>query len=553
MSNEMNDSSESLSSDEKHRRKLKHKENKRRKERKDEYSMQEPESSQKENGKNEREDTVEYNWKIENVNDLTPLKEFSVDENVKNKRKERFFGKMLNGERKIIDKELSYFNVFRLHPDVKIKYDAAKKFVTESTNRFENILKQKRQQKEQLAEIKRQQCLNFMCRIYVGSLHYDLNDVTIRMAFCPYGHITDLNLVIDQQQNKHRGYGFIEYTTPDAAQLAISQMNNTTLGKRTIKVSRPTNMPLAHKVVEYFQKLATDNYTVYLTNIQQPATRKEVEDLAAKQGKIVSFDMPHEDNKHLSYCYVEYEDSRTASLAVINLNQEQLHGVLLRACRCVTPKNWADYIIIQKTAQGQFISMKMKEENSETERIVPLLPFQTNPNSQNLNRQKLNKNSLTQSGNVGLQPDMLTDSNLLSVTPALQVIVGHDKDQAAINPLTRTTLTNRVLCLENMVGKEELENERLPLEIKMECKKYGTVQNVKVTLTEDQENVRIFVLFADHLQCQTAQKLLQSRLFDKRRISAWASTLMTLTYGIAIIVFKLVSFQMSFDKSQSNF
>ena len=44
---------------------------------------------------------------------------------------------------------------------------------------------------------------------------------------------------------RHKGFCFLEYEIPEAAQLALEQMNNAILGGRTIKVGRPSNMPQA--------------------------------------------------------------------------------------------------------------------------------------------------------------------------------------------------------------------------------------------------------------------------------------------------------------------
>jgi len=46
-----------------------------------------------------------------------------------------------------------------------------------------------------------------------------------------------INLAFDHVANKHKGFAFIEYDIPEAAFLAIDQMNEVMLGGRNIKVS----------------------------------------------------------------------------------------------------------------------------------------------------------------------------------------------------------------------------------------------------------------------------------------------------------------------------
>lgn len=45
-----------------------------------------------------------------------------------------------------------------------------------------------------------------------------------------------VNLSWDPITNKHKGFAFIEYEVPEAAQLALEQMNGVMIGGRNIKV-----------------------------------------------------------------------------------------------------------------------------------------------------------------------------------------------------------------------------------------------------------------------------------------------------------------------------
>lgn len=58
----------------------------------------------------------------------------------------------------------------------------------------------------------------------------------MQQAFLPFGPMKSFHLAYDQQANKHKGFAFIEYETPEAASLALEQMNGVVLGGRNIKV-----------------------------------------------------------------------------------------------------------------------------------------------------------------------------------------------------------------------------------------------------------------------------------------------------------------------------
>ncbi len=76
----------------------------------------------------------------------------------------------------------------------------------------------------------------FYFRVYVGSISFELKEDTIRQAFSPFGPIKSINMSWDPLTQKHKGFAFVEYDIPEAAQLSLEQMNGVMLGGRNIKV-----------------------------------------------------------------------------------------------------------------------------------------------------------------------------------------------------------------------------------------------------------------------------------------------------------------------------
>jgi len=52
----------------------------------------------------------------------------------------------------------------------------------------------------------------------------------------------NISLGYDHLAHKHKGYAFIEYEIPEAAFLAMEQMNNVMLGGRNLKVRAIFNL-----------------------------------------------------------------------------------------------------------------------------------------------------------------------------------------------------------------------------------------------------------------------------------------------------------------------
>jgi len=80
------------------------------------------------------------------------------------------------------------------------------------------------------------------CRIYVGSINFELGEESVRTGFEPFGTIKSINLSWDSAAMKHKGYSFLEYETAEAAQIALEQMNGVIIGGRNIKVCSSTGV-----------------------------------------------------------------------------------------------------------------------------------------------------------------------------------------------------------------------------------------------------------------------------------------------------------------------
>lgn len=84
-------------------------------------------------------------------------------------------------------------------------------------------------------------------RIYVASIHMDLNESDIKSVFEAFGTITNIDLPINAFNSKHRGYAYIEYETEKSAMDAVSSMNLFDLGGQYLRVCRAVTPPQARQ------------------------------------------------------------------------------------------------------------------------------------------------------------------------------------------------------------------------------------------------------------------------------------------------------------------
>jgi RNA recognition motif-containing protein len=74
--------------------------------------------------------------------------------------------------------------------------------------------------------------------LYVGNLSYETNEETLRTLFAEYGQIESVNLITDRYTGRSRGFAFVEMSTEQAAQQAMSALNGKQVDDREIKVDK---------------------------------------------------------------------------------------------------------------------------------------------------------------------------------------------------------------------------------------------------------------------------------------------------------------------------
>ncbi|XP_042566280.1 poly(U)-binding-splicing factor PUF60-B isoform X5 [Clupea harengus] len=185
----------------------------------------------------------------------------------------------------------------------------------------------------------RQRALAIMCRVYVGSIYYELGEDTIRQAFAPFGPIKSIDMSWDSVTMKHKGFAFVEYEIPEAAQLALEQMNSVMLGGRNIKVGRPSNIGQAQPIIDQLAEEARAYNRIYVASVHPDLSDDDIKSVFEAFGKIKSCMLARDPNtgRHKSYGFIEYEKPQSALDAVSSMNLFDLGGQYLRVGKAVTP------------------------------------------------------------------------------------------------------------------------------------------------------------------------------------------------------------------------
>lgn len=60
--------------------------------------------------------------------------------------------------------------------------------------------------------------------VYVGGLADEVTEQLINDAFIPFGDILEIQMPVDYESQKHRGFAFVEFETAEDAAAAIDNM-----------------------------------------------------------------------------------------------------------------------------------------------------------------------------------------------------------------------------------------------------------------------------------------------------------------------------------------
>ncbi|XP_048517295.1 poly(U)-binding-splicing factor half pint isoform X3 [Dendroctonus ponderosae] len=489
----------------------------------------------------------------------------------------------------------------------------AKKYAMEQSIRMVLMKQTIAYQQQKNKTFQRHQVLVLMCRVYVGSISFELKEDTIRQSFLPFGPIKSINMSWDPVTQKHKGFAFVEYEIPEAAQLALEQMNGVMIGGRNIKVNvvgRPSNMPQAQAVIDEIQEEAKQYNRIYVASIHQDLNEEDIKSVFEAFGPIVYCKLAQgpTGNKHKGYGFIEYETAQAANEAIASMNLFDLGGQYLRVGRAITPPNAllgpstgsnvlptaaavaaaaatakiqamdavasnvaalglskltqpAASIPIVAPAQasslaappviappglalpaavvpppGVAIPQKLPNNIIQPALVQPVLsgPVPTNlSQAQISNRSTVahQQEAMRRAAEAQLKQQEELQKKLLDQNEPQTLqqqenmsIKGQNARHFVMQKLMRK-VDSRVVILRNMVGPEDVD-ESLQDEIQEECSKYGQVERVIIyneRQSEDDENdviVKIFVEFYETWEAEKARDSLTGRYFGGRMVQA---------------------------------
>ncbi|NXD32068.1 PUF60 factor, partial [Spelaeornis formosus] len=146
----------------------------------------------------------------------------------------------------------------------------------------------------------RQRALAIMCRVYVGSIYYELGEDTIRQAFAPFGPIKSIDMSWDSVTMKHK----VRWRREGS--LAWGQGESLPNPFPPSQVGRPSNIGQAQPIIDQLAEEARAFNRIYVASVHQDLSDDDIKSVFEAFGKIKSCTLARDPTtgKHKGYGFI---------------------------------------------------------------------------------------------------------------------------------------------------------------------------------------------------------------------------------------------------------
>uniref|UniRef100_A0A665VJP7 Poly(U)-binding-splicing factor PUF60-like n=1 Tax=Echeneis naucrates TaxID=173247 RepID=A0A665VJP7_ECHNA len=370
----------------------------------------------------------------------------------------------------------------------------------------------------------RQRALAIMCRVYVGSIYYELGEDTIRQAFAPFGPIKSIDMSWDSVTMKHKGFAFVEYEMPEAAQLALEQMNSVVLGGRNIKVGRPSNIGQAQPIIDQLAEEARAFNRIYVASVHPDLSDEDIKSVFEAFGKIKSCMLAREPTtgRHKSYGFIGEWRTRHSSetcsiLMVLYVTFASVLGALAGPALLSQQLGGIPQAVMAAQAPGVITGVTpIRPGLPHVGLVNPVLATPPTP-AANFGSEVKQEEELQCEAQQDGAMEPLSEQEHMSIS-------GSSARHMVMRKLLRKQ-ESTVMVLRNMVGPDDIDDD-LEGEVTEECGKFGQVKRVIIYQERQGEEddadviVKIFVEFSEAAEMNRAIQVLNHRWFGGRKVVA---------------------------------
>lgn len=74
-------------------------------------------------------------------------------------------------------------------------------------------------------------------KLYVGNLNYNATQEDLRKLFTEVGQVVAVNVIMDRETGRSKGFAFVEMESEEEAQAAIERLSNRQFQGRALRIS----------------------------------------------------------------------------------------------------------------------------------------------------------------------------------------------------------------------------------------------------------------------------------------------------------------------------
>jgi RNA recognition motif-containing protein len=74
-------------------------------------------------------------------------------------------------------------------------------------------------------------------KLYVGNMSYDVDNSALEQLFAAHGTVESVNIISDRATGRSKGFGFVEMSSDEEAQAAMTALDGHDVGGRPLKVN----------------------------------------------------------------------------------------------------------------------------------------------------------------------------------------------------------------------------------------------------------------------------------------------------------------------------
>lgn len=162
--------------------------------------------------------------------------------------------------------------------------------------------------------------------VYIKNFGDDLDDDKLRQLFEPFGKIISAKVMTDHQGNS-RGFGFVSFEEPEAAEKAVQAINGTDINGKIVFAGRAQKkMERQAELKERFEKLKTERVgrfqgvNLYVKNLDEVIDDERLHKEFAQFGTITSAKVMTEGGRSKGFGFVCFTSPGEATRAVTEMN-----------------------------------------------------------------------------------------------------------------------------------------------------------------------------------------------------------------------------------------